>query len=236
MFDIVYISYREPNAERNWKALFNRFPERTKRLHGITGIHRAHMIAANMVTTDMFYVVDGDAVIMQDFHFNHTVPWHQKDHIHVFRAQNPVNDLVYGYGAVKLLPTNSVKALGEYDLKPDMTSSLPNAKYYVVHQLSNVTEFNTSEFDTWRSAFRECAKLSSRVIDGQQDKETQHRLDVWCSTGIDRAFGDFCIRGANAGRAFGERFKNDSQIIFKINDMDWMQQRFMDWDEWQNSF
>lgn len=236
MYDIVYISYKEPNAELNWKGVFNRFPDRTKRLHGIKGIHQAHIIAANMVTTDMFYVVDGDAIIQPDFHFNHQVPWHQKDHIHVFRALNPINKLIYGYGAVKLLPTQSVLDLVNHDLKPDMTSSLPNARYHVIHELSNITGFNTSEFDTWRSAFRECTKLSSRVIDGQVDKETEHRLNVWCTVGHDEKFGDDCIRGAQAGRAFGKRFKDDIKMLFNINDMDWLMQRYNDWEEWQSSW
>jgi len=226
MYDILYISYQEPHAEINWKSLFNRFPNRAKRLHGITGIHRAHAIAAKIVSTDMFYVVDGDAEIMLDFHFNHSVPDHQKDHIHVFRAKNPINDLIYGYGAVKLLPTESVKQLENFQLKPDMTSSLPNARYHVVHELSNITRFNTDPFNTWRSAFRECAKLSSKVIDGQIDRETAMRLNTWCSEGSDRPFGKWCISGALAGRAYGEKFSNDLESIFKINDWQWMRNQF----------
>lgn len=226
MYDIVFISYHESNAEVNWKALDDRFHGRTKRLHGVNGLHRAHKIAATMVSTDMFYVVDGDAVVMPTFHFNHEVPDHQKDHVHVFRAKNPVNGLVYGYGAIKLLPTSSVKLINESDLKPDMTSSLPNAKYHVVHELSNITEFNTDPFNSWRSAFRECTKLASKVISGQKDDETQHRLDVWCSTGSALPNGKWVIKGAVAGRDYGFENRDDLTRLFMINDLEWMRTKF----------
>lgn len=226
MYDIAFISYREQNAEINWKALDDRFQGRTRRLHGVKGIHRAHWVAANMVTTDMFYVVDGDAVIMPDFHFNHTIPEHQLDHTFVFRAKNPINDLVYGYGAVKLLPTKSVLKLDLGNIKPDMTSSLPDSKYHVVHELSNITQFNTDPFNSWRSAFRECAKLSSKVIDNQKDVETEQRLDAWCNLGADRINGIWTIKGAKAGRAYGRANRSNLASLMNINDMDWMIKRF----------
>ncbi len=59
MFDIVFISYNEPNAESNWLKLKNRFPM-TKRVHGVKGIHNAHIIAAKKCFTKMIWVVDGD--------------------------------------------------------------------------------------------------------------------------------------------------------------------------------
>ena len=45
MFDVVFISYQEPNAEENWQALKQRVPV-AKRVHGVKGIHNAHVKAA----------------------------------------------------------------------------------------------------------------------------------------------------------------------------------------------
>lgn len=216
----------EPNCEVNWKALDDRFQGRTKRLHGIKGIHRAHWVAANMVTTDMFYVVDGDAQILPNFHFNHDVPERQKNHVFVFRAKNPINDLIYGYGAVKLLPRAAVLSMDLENTKPDMTSSLPSSSYNVVHEVSNITAFNTDPFNAWRSAFRECAKLSSKVIDNQKDQETGQRLDTWCNVGLDRTHGIWTIKGAKAGRAYGNANRNDMPKLSMINDMRWMVSKF----------
>ena len=112
----------------------------------------------------MFWIVDADAVVMDDFNFDYVVPDHQLDHVHVWRSQNPINDLVYGYGGIKLFPR---KLTINMDLsKPDMTTSITD-KFKPVHEISNITAFNTSPFETWKSAFRECCKLSSKVIDRQ---------------------------------------------------------------------
>lgn len=224
MFDVVFISYQETNAEQNWQVLKSKIPS-ARRLHGITGLHRAHVIAAHMVTTDMFYCVDGDALLMEDFNFRYDVTSDKMDHVHVFRAKNPINDLVYGYGAVKLLPTQDVKRLVDSDFKTDMTTSI-NRRYHVVNILSNITAFDTDAFNTWRSAFRECAKLASKIIPDQIDEETDQRLHAWCNVGADRQFGWHCISGAIAGREYGRKHGRDLQAMSAINDMEWMRKRF----------
>lgn len=221
-YDIVMITYNEPNMEQNWQALKQKFP-RAHRVHGITGIHQAHKVAAGLVSTPMFYVVDGDAEIVPGFNFDFVVPEIQDDAVRVWRCQNPVNDLVYGYGGVKLLPTELTKRMDMS--KPDMTTSI--SKHFIpVQQLSNYTRFNTDEFTTWRSAFRECCKLASRVIDRQKDDETNRRLDTWCSAGADRPFGKYAIEGARAGQEYGDQNKNNIDALKKINDFEWLKEKF----------
>jgi hypothetical protein len=117
-YDIVFISYNEPNADENFAKLVEKFP-RAKRVHGVKGIHQAHIAAAKLVDTCMLWVVDGDAVIEKDFNFDHEVSTYEKDIVHVWRSKNPVNDLVYGYGGVKLLPTELTLTMDVS--KPDMT-------------------------------------------------------------------------------------------------------------------
>jgi hypothetical protein len=213
----------ESNAEENWQRLVSLAP-RAKRLHGIKGIHHAHIMASNMVSTDLFYCVDGDAVVESSFAFDHAVEPGKHDHVHVFRARNPINDLVYGYGAIKLLPTDDVRGLSATSFKPDMTTSI-NRRYEVVHKLSNTTAFNTDPYNTWRSAFRECAKLASGVIDGQVDTETQQRLETWCTVGSERDYGRWCLLGAQAGRQFGLSNRGTDQLM-KINDWSWLRAQY----------
>ena len=67
-YDIIFISYQEPNADNLYNDLKMRFP-RAKRVHGVKGIHQAHIEAAKLSETDMFWVVDGDAVIEPTFNF-----------------------------------------------------------------------------------------------------------------------------------------------------------------------
>ena len=46
------ISYKEPNAEENFDKLKSRFPW-AQRVHGVKGIHQAHIEAAKLCTTDV---------------------------------------------------------------------------------------------------------------------------------------------------------------------------------------
>jgi hypothetical protein len=50
----------------------------------------------------MFWIVDGDAVIYKNFHFDYIVHPNKMDHVHVWRSKNPINDLEYGFGGIKL--------------------------------------------------------------------------------------------------------------------------------------
>ena len=224
MYDIVFISYKESNAEQHWQLLQNRMPY-AKRLHGITGLHTAHAVAANMVSTPMFYVVDGDALIDASFNFDYNVHNSKRECVHVFRAKNPVNNLVYGYGAIKLLPTADVLKVLSAPVKPDVTTSI-NRKYEIVNIVSNITKFDTDPFNTWRSAFRECAKLGSKIIPDQQDRETEHRLKIWCTFDNNTTYGKWCIHGANAGKEYGVVNRSNNAALMMINDMDQMKLLF----------
>ena len=222
MYDIVFISYNEPNADKNWNNLKQRFPL-AKRVDGVKGIFQAHQKAAKKCFTKMFWVVDADAELLEDFSFNYEVDDYNLETVHVWRSINPVNDLVYGYGGVKLLPRKLT--LNMDTLKTDMTTSI-SSKFKAVSFISNVTAFNTDSFSAWKSGFRECAKLASKTIDRQKDYETFERLDIWCNKGTNKPFGIDAIRGAKAGKKFGEENKDNLEELSKINDFDWLKQKF----------
>jgi hypothetical protein len=221
-YDIVFISYNESNADENYDRLLKKFP-RAKRVDKIKGIHQAHIKAAEIANSEMFWVVDGDAVILEDFEFDYETSTYERDIVHVWRSKNPINNLVYGNGGVKLLPRYLTLNI---DVNTsDMTTSI-SKKFKAVQEISNITAFNTDEFTTWRSAFRECAKLASRVIDRQHDDETQQRLDTWCTVGSDQPYGRFAISGALIGKQYGLENKNNPSALLKINDFDWLKEQF----------
>jgi hypothetical protein len=222
-YDVVFISYNEPNANKNYEILLNKVPTAI-RVQGIKGIHQAHIAAANLCTTDLFYVVDGDAIVLEHFNFNYQVETWNKDAVHVWRSCNPINDLEYGYGGVKLLPRKLTIDMNITNA--DMTTSI-SSKFKAMDEVSNVTAFNTDEFSTWRSAFRECCKLASKTIRGQDNEETDERLARWCSSyGRDRMFGDYAISGARAGRKYGNDNFDKPDELKKINDFDWLYEQF----------
>lgn len=221
LFDIVFISYQEPNAEDNWLDLVSRYPY-AKRIHGVKGIHQAHRAAAKLATSSMFWVVDGDSTVLKDFNF---IPpndiW--EDAAYVYRAINPVNNLLYGYGGIKLFPR--VLALNVNVNSVDMTTSI-SEHFIPVPTVASVTNFNTDAFNSWKSAFRECVKLSSKVIGGQIDKDTEYRLEQWCSEGLDKPYGIECISGAIAGRVYGHKNAGNLEALNKINNFEWLQEQF----------
>jgi len=220
--DVVFISYNEPNAEDNWQRVLRKAPY-AKRVSGVKGIVAAHKQAASIVTTDMFYVVDGDAEIADYWDFKFQPNLFDRDCVHVWRSVNPINDLKYGYGGVKLFPTQLVLAADPNNT--DMTTSL-SKKFKLMPKISNTTAFNSDAFSAWRSGFRECAKLASKVVKGQLVRETEKRLDIWCTLGADNPFGDYAIAGAIAGRKFGEDNASNQETLQLINDYDWLKSKF----------
>lgn len=218
MYDIVFISYQEPNAEHRYSVLKKRFPY-VKRVHGIKGIHQAHIEAAKIAITNMFWVVDADAIIVEDFDFTYIPDFINQDAVHVYTSKNPINGLEYGYGGVKLLPRDATLNLDT--TSTDMTTSISN-KFIVMNQLSNISAFNVDAFSTWRSAFRECAKLASKTIDRQNKEETDERLKTWTTYASGDYSGD-ALRGARDGMRFG---LSSSSNINLINDFDWLEKKF----------
>jgi len=221
IFDIIFLSYDEFDADKNYELLKNRF-SRTKRVHGIKGIKEAHFAAAKAAESSMFYVVDADAEVLEDFEFNHSPNYYDSGSVHIWHSRNPVNGLEYGYGGIKLFPTHSVLS---YTGSPvDFTTSVARG-VKVIPEVANITHFNTDPFSTWRSAFRECVKLSTGIINGQLSKETESRLHAWCTIG-NGEYGDFSVEGANEGLAFGKAHNDQPDMLRLINDFSWLEKKF----------
>jgi hypothetical protein len=170
----------------------------------------------------MFYVVDADAEILYNFNFDYQPPMYDRNSVHVWHSKNPINDLEYGYGAVKLFPTR--KLLNFKGSPIDFTTSMSSLK--VIPEVSNITAFNSDPFSTWRSAFRECAKLASKIIPNQDNTKTKERLHIWCTKGEDRDFGDLAIQGAIEGAEFGKTYANQPKMLGLINNFRWLEEKF----------
>ena len=213
MFDIVFISYNETNAEENLARLKERFPL-VKHVKGVTGIHQAHIAAAKRVFSPMFWVVDADAIVLDSFNFNYEVTKEEYDIVHVWRSRNPINNLEYGYGGVKLLPKQLTLQMDT--TSTDMTTNI-SARFKAMEEVSNITAFNTDPFSTWRSAFRECCKLA--VINNE---ESISRLHQWCTINDAVPYGYYAYLGALAGKLYGQKNASNKEALCKINDFTWL--------------
>ena len=65
-YDIIYLSFDEPNAEKNYADLCSKVPW-AKRVHGVEGSDAAHKACAEISETDRFITVDGDNIVDQKF-------------------------------------------------------------------------------------------------------------------------------------------------------------------------
>ncbi len=230
MLDVVQISYYEKSADENFEILKFYAPH-AKRVQGVTGIFEAHKAAAEIAETSHFYVVDADAIVEEDFAFKFRpstskveyggIP--ETDCVYTWRSRNPVNDLVYGYGAVKLFPRKAMLNADKWNV--DMTTTI-GCPFVPKFQISNITAFNTDPFNTWKSAFRECVKLASSIIPNGDNVDNEYRLELWCTRGRDRPYGEYCLMGANQGKEFGMYYRNDISSLKKINDFTWLQEQF----------
>jgi len=222
-FDIFMISFHEAEADRNFAELKARFPE-AKHVKNVEGIGNAHKEVGKQATSEMVWIVDADAEILEDFNFDYTPPMaNMGNTTYVWSARNPINGLEYGYGGVKLFPKTQLEQLG-HEL-PDYTTGA--AYYQPVSDVSNITNFNKDPYRTWRSAFRECVKLASQINPNAPKQETQERLDAWTTVDNGGRFGRYCIKGALEGKAYGEENKDDVEALNKINDFEWLREQFV---------
>ena len=87
MFDVVFISYKEKDCEKRFVKLKQQIPF-IKRVHGVKGIHAAHKQAAKISDTSMFYVIDGDADLIDTFKFDENLCV-SYDTVYVWKSINP---------------------------------------------------------------------------------------------------------------------------------------------------
>ena len=219
--DVVFISYDEKNADLNYDILIKRTP-RTKRLHGIAGMENALYQAALLSETDWFFAVFAKTRLHEDFDFSYLPDRLQGYKHYVFNCKNRVNGLEYGHMGVILYHKQMVIDSHDYEkLGLDYTMS---HRHDVVPITSCYGEFNTSPFETWRSAFRETIKLAQQ-LDQTPSIETQYRLKIWCEH-AEGYYAEYCTGGAKHGVEFYNLHKDNMQELKKTFRWDWLQDYF----------
>jgi hypothetical protein len=226
-FDIVHISFDERQAEFTFQRVKYKAPKLLQ-VKGVDSIAKAHQEAGRISKSEMVWIVDADAILFDTFEFDFQPPESKRNNtIYVWQAKNPINGLIYGHGAIKLVPKSVLETLNVANVDV-ATSALAN--FIQVEEVSNYHQFNTDPFNTWRTAFRECAKLARGAnYFGNKDlypgnEKNKEYLNAWCKKGKDEKFGKYCIKGANAGKAYGKNKKNDMHLI---NNYEWLKQEFI---------
>ena len=164
----------------------------------------------------MFFVVDGDAWLVDDWQFDFQPGIFDRDCAYVWCSQNPVNDLTYQNGGVKLFNKNILMKQRKWTTLDMFTGIMP--KISAEDKISCVTTFNVDEFSTWRSAFRECVKLYKNNQMG--------KLNEWLSSDPKKKFGKYAALGASQACDYASEFASDHKALLKINDYTWLRQQF----------
>jgi hypothetical protein len=139
-------------------------PNRAVRVDGINGRVQAYHAAAKASNTPWMFTVFAKLRINSKFDFSWQPDRLQVPKHYIFYASNPVNGLVYGHQA--MIAYNKQITLGNIGKGLDFTL---DSEHEVVELNSGVARYNTDEFSTWRTSFREVIKL--RLDDSQVSKE-----------------------------------------------------------------
>jgi len=212
-YDIIYLSYDEPNAEKNYADLLTKVPW-AKRVHGVEGSDAAHKACANLSETDRFITVDGDNQIYQSF-LQQELDFEEhadlENSVISWCGKNVINGLMYGNGGLKCWPKEYVLNMrthenaevgnvhAQVDFCWDLQYIQQNSCYSTVHN-------NATPQQAWRAGFREGVKMAlDRGVKPGKDAFLQghwknlHRLWIWLMVGSDVENGMWAIYGARQG-------------------------------------
>jgi len=229
MIDVFYLTYGDDFSQANLNRIRDKLApgQQAYVVKDVPGIYNAHRECALSSNTDHFYVIDGDAYLVDEFDLSYVpsdtidvypgVP--QSRCVHVWRAYNPVIDMTYGYGGVKLLHKELFQEENPEGIV-DMSTTIAkhDMPYWAVPDLSCISKFNTTPFNTWKAAFREVAKLvSGNLSHGVDDK-----IKRWMNPTPSAMHSSFALLGATKGKYFGEQGKD----LSLLNDFEWLKQEF----------
>lgn len=213
-FDIIFLSYDEPNAEKNYADLCNKAPW-AKRVHKVKGSDEAHKACARLSETDRFVTVDADNIVREDF-FNQELDFDEHRDLSKcvisWTGYNVINGLMYGNGGLKLWPKEYVLNMKTHENAPADNPHAQvdfcwDAEYIQMNSCFSDVHNNASPYQAWRAGFREGVKMSLDrgvpVDPGHFVKNIHwknlHRLVTWMNVGSDVANGIWAIMGARQG-------------------------------------
>jgi hypothetical protein len=207
--DTIFISFDEPNAEKNYSELVKMVPW-AKRIHGVRGSDAAHKAAANLSETDRFITVDADNIIDVGF-FEQEIEITEENKEFVFSwcGRNAVNGLIYGNGGLKCWTKDFVLNMKTHENSdPNDTESTVefcfDKKYYQFNECYSTSYINASPFQAWRAGFREGVKMSlNRGARAKNIKkvwwQNYQRLLIWANIGADVKNGLWAMYGTRLG-------------------------------------
>ena len=212
-YDIIYLSYDEPNAEKNYADLCSKIPW-AKRVHGVEGSDAAHKACANLSETDRFITIDGDNIINSEFltkEFDFEAHKDLEKCVISWTAKNTINGLMYGNGGIKCWPKEYVLNMKTHEnADPNNVHAQVDfcwdIEYIQMNSCYSEIVNNATAQQAWRAGFREGVKMALdrgmrvSVEDFKKNHwKNLHRLYIWLMVGADVENGMWGIYGARQG-------------------------------------
>jgi hypothetical protein len=216
--DIVFLSNGEVGADENYEHLLkvtDKLPNRVVRVDGINGRAASYHAAANASSTPWMFTVFAKLKVNNKFDWSWQPDRLQVPKHYIFHATNPVNGLEYGHQA--MIAYNKQITLRNMGKGLDFT--LDN-EHEVVEINSGIANYNTDEFSTWRTSFREAIKL--RLEDSTISK---HRLKIWSTVG-EGDYAQYSINGALDAVEYFEQVNGELDKLRLSYDWPWLQEYF----------
>jgi hypothetical protein len=239
--DIIFLSYDEPNAEKNYADLCNKLPW-AKRVHGVKGSDAAHKACAAKCETEYFVTVDGDNIIDPRFlevEIDLDKLGLTPEHVFSWCGRVHVNGLMYGNGGLKMWTPKFVNEMKTHEnSNPADTKGLVefcfDDKYYQFTENYSESFTNATAEQAWRAGFREGVKMSldqgAKVADLKSIHwQNYNRLLVWCSVGADVEHGLWSILGAREGAYLTNCTDWDYS---NVRDFEYLADRWQEQHEW----
>jgi len=208
-FDIVFISYDEPNADLHYADLLNKAPW-AKRVHGVKGSDAAHKAAAALSDTGWFITVDADNIVHSSFFDLYLDMSDPKIQVYGWCGRNKINGLRYGNGGLKIWKKDFVINMRTHEASESDRAQVDfcwEDGYRNFPTVYSDSVINGSPFQSWRAGFREGVKMT--LLDGvkipaMEIKEKVwwhniHRLRMWSTVGAHEEHGLYAILGARMG-------------------------------------
>ncbi len=211
--DVVFLSYDEPNAEKNYADLLTKCPW-AKRVHGVEGSDSAHKACAKLAETERVIIVDADNIVDPKF-FDQTVEVESEElynrSVISWCGLNVINGLKYGNGGIKCWPREFVLNMKTHENADSPQSQVDfcwDINYITLDECMSLVYNNATPWQAWRAGFREGVKMS--LYDGVKSsfdkpftqrlhKKNYHRLLAWLNVGADVTNGLWAILGARQG-------------------------------------
>lgn len=211
-FDLFFLSYDEPNAEKHYADLLDKAPW-AKRVHGVKGFAAAHRACAEQSETDWFITVDADNIVDENF-FSEKVdldPVKRPFESITWNGLNMMNGLIYGNGGVKLWSKAFVLSGGiGHEASDDPKHAVDfcwQENYRTIPKCFSEVWNNGSAAQAYRVGFREGVKLTldgglrvpAKEMKTRLHKANLRNIRIWSCVGRDVNHGIFAMFGARQG-------------------------------------